>query len=244
MAQLTDRQIIIIKAIIEEFIETAKPVGSETIEKKYSLGVSPATIRNEMSKLTQIGYLKKPHASAGRLPTSMGLKYYVKSLMVPKKLSVAEEVGVKEKIWDHRTDFDRLLKEVTKELSHRTQTLALSTTRQGNFHIYGLSRLLDYQEFFDIDVAKTVLSLMDKVDYWLRIVERAFAGGSEEPFYLMLGEELGEEFLESCSFVYQTYQVGPQQGIIGVIGPSRLCYSEVVPLVDYVASLISELGKV
>lgn len=67
MADLTQRQIKILKCITEEFIETASPVGSETLEKKYSLGISSATIRNEMATLTQMGFLKKGHLSAGRL---------------------------------------------------------------------------------------------------------------------------------------------------------------------------------
>ncbi|MBU2592260.1 MAG: hypothetical protein ABH867_03610 [Patescibacteria group bacterium] len=242
MAQLTNRQINILKSIVKEFIDTARPVGSSALEKKYGLGVSPATIRNEMSQLTQLGYLKKPHASSGRMPTSMGLKFYVRNLMVPRKLSIAEEVGVKEKIWDHRSDFDRFLKEAIKELARRTQILAVATTGEGEVYTHGLCNLLDYQEFFDIDVTKTVLSLVDNVDYWLKIVSRAFAVGEEEPFHLLVGEELENEFLEPCGFIYQSYRAGPRQGVVGVIGPSRLHYTEVVPLVDYVAGLISELA--
>ncbi len=243
MAQLTNRQIEILKAVVEEFIETARPVGSAPLEKKYNLGVSPATIRNEMSKLTQLGYLKKPHASAGRMPTSMGLKFYVKNLMTPKKLSVAEEVGVKEKIWDYRHDFDQLIREATRELARRTQVLAVATTNEGDLYTCGLANLLDYQEFFDIDVTKTILSLIDQQDYWLRLVEKALATAGEEPFYLLVGEELESQFLEPCGFVYQSYQAGPHQGIIGVVGPARLRYGRVVPLVDYVANLISELTQ-
>jgi len=242
VAQLTNRQINILKSIVKEFIDTARPVGSSALEKKYGLGVSPATIRNEMSQLTQLGYLKKPHASSGRMPTSMGLKFYVRNLMVPRKLSIAEEVGVKEKIWDHRSDFDRFLKEAIKELARRTQILAVATTGEGEVYTHGLCNLLDYQEFFDIDVTKTVLSLVDNVDYWLKIVSRAFAVGEEEPFHLLVGEELENEFLEPCGFIYQSYRAGPRQGVVGVIGPSRLHYTEVVPLVDYVAGLISELA--
>lgn len=244
MAQITSRQTDILKALVKEFIDTAAPVGSETLEKKYNLGVSPATIRNELSKLTQLGYLKKAHSSAGRAPTSMGLKYYVKNLMVPKKLSVAEEVGVKEKVWSHRSDFEKLLQEAVKELARRTQMMAIATTSQGEVFTYGLANLLDYQEFFDIDVTKTVLSLMDVNDYWIKIVERTFASPEEEPFRLLVGEELDRDLLEPCGFVYQTYQAGPHQGLIGVMGPSRLRYTEVVPLVDYVANLISDLGKI
>src|SRR6266542_1826486 len=102
MHDLTQRQIEILKSLIEEYIETAEPVGSETLEKKHNLSASPATIRNEMVRLTDLGYLKKPHSSSGRIPTAIGMKFYVKQLMKEKELSVAEEVTVKEKLWDYR----------------------------------------------------------------------------------------------------------------------------------------------
>src|SRR3990167_5539835 len=128
MTDLTARQLQILKAIIEEFIETAEPVASETLDKKYSLGISPATIRNEMVKLTTGGFLKQPHTSAGRAPTPMGLKYYVDKLMKPKELSVNDEVNVKQKIWDHRSRIDHLLREATKTLASQTKAMSLAAT--------------------------------------------------------------------------------------------------------------------
>ena len=86
MHDLTQRQVEILKALIEEYIATAEPVGSETLEKKYGLSASPATIRNEMVSLTKLGYLKKNHTSGGRMPTPNGMKFYVKQLMKEKDL--------------------------------------------------------------------------------------------------------------------------------------------------------------
>ena len=114
MAELTDRQIKILKSIIEEYMESANAVGSEQLEKKYELGVSPATIRNEMVALVEMGYLHQPHASAGRAPTKEAFKFYVDQLMEEKKLSVADEVAAKEKVWDFRFDFDKLISQATK----------------------------------------------------------------------------------------------------------------------------------
>ncbi|MDO8259959.1 MAG: heat-inducible transcription repressor HrcA, partial [Candidatus Magasanikbacteria bacterium] len=73
MPELSDRRKELLKIIIDEYIESAEPVGSETIVEKYNLGVSPATVRNEMVFLTQGGFLKQPHTSSGRVPTPMGL---------------------------------------------------------------------------------------------------------------------------------------------------------------------------
>src|SRR5579871_5582563 len=125
MHDLTERQIQILKALIEEYIETAEAVGSETLEKKYSLSASPATIRNEMVRLSELGYLKKPHTSAGRVPTPLGMKFYVKQLMREKDLSVTEEVALKEKVWDYREQEQQFLREVTKCLASKTGALAI-----------------------------------------------------------------------------------------------------------------------
>src|SRR5579872_2404941 len=132
MNELTQRQIQILKSLIEEYIETAEPVGSETLEKKHNLSASPATIRNEMVRLTDLGYLKKPHTSAGRIPTPVGMKFYVKQLMKEKELSVAEEVAVKEKLWDYRKEEDKFMKQMTRDLAERTKTLAVASTEDGD----------------------------------------------------------------------------------------------------------------
>jgi heat-inducible transcriptional repressor len=244
MADLTQRQIKILKCITEEFIETAAPVGSESLEKKFSLGISSATIRNEMSSLTQLGFLKKSHLSAGRCPTSMGLKYYVRNLMTPKNMSISEEIGAKEKIWNYRNEFERLIKETTKELASKTRSMAIATTDQGSFFCCGASNLLEEPEFYNIDVTKTVLSLMDNANFWFDIVNKAGVNQqSEEIIHLLIGEDLGMEHLEPCGFVFQTYEAGPHRGILGIIGPARFRYQVVVPVVDYFAELLSTITR-
>lgn len=244
MADLTQRQIKILKCITEEFIETAAPVGSETLEKKFGLGISSATIRNEMSSLTQLGFLKKSHLSAGRCPTSMGLKYYVRNLMTRKNMTISEEIGAKEKIWDYRNEFEKLLKETTKELATRTRSMAIATTDQGSIYSYGASNLLEEPEFYNIDVTKTVLSLIDNTAYWFDILNKAgIHGEAEEIIHLLIGEDLGMEHLEPCGFIYQTYEAGPHKGILGVIGPARFHYQSIVPVVDYFAVLLSTITR-
>ena len=245
MSDLTQRQIKILKCVAEEFIETASPVGSETLEKKYALGISSATIRNEMMALTQLGFLKKGHLSSGRAPTSMGLKYYVRNLMTPKNLSVSDEIGAKEKIWEYRNEFDRLLRETTKELATRTKSMAVATTDQGTIYSYGASNLLEEPEFFNIDVTKTVLSLIDNATFWYEIIKKAgnLNPESAEIVHLLIGEDLGMEHLEPCGFVYQNYESGPHRGIVGVVGPARFHYTYVVPVVDYFAELLSTISR-
>jgi heat-inducible transcriptional repressor len=146
---LTNRQTQILKAIIEEYIATAEPVASEQLEKKYNLGVSPATIRNEMVSLTDEGLLRQPHTSAGRVPTSIALRFYVDKLMQEKQLSVAEEVSAKEKIWDSRFDFDRLMRQASLALA-QLKDLAIAATDRGDIYYAGVSNILDMRNFLTL----------------------------------------------------------------------------------------------
>ncbi|HZG16391.1 MAG TPA: heat-inducible transcriptional repressor HrcA, partial [Candidatus Bathyarchaeia archaeon] len=80
---LTDRQRMILSAIIDNYIQSAEPVGSRTISKREGVGFSSATIRNEMADLEELGYLEQPHTSAGRVPSTKGYRFYVDNLIQP-----------------------------------------------------------------------------------------------------------------------------------------------------------------
>src|SRR3972149_1774107 len=161
---LTERQKNLLRSIIEKYIETAEAVGSETIEKESNMGVSPATIRNEMVKLTALGYLRQPHTSAGRIPTSMGMKFYVDQLMEERSLSLKDEVSIKEELKEPTDRFDILLKHVTRSLAAQTHSLALATDEDGEIYASGMANILDIPEFYDIDITRTVLAMLDKAE--------------------------------------------------------------------------------
>jgi heat-inducible transcriptional repressor len=240
MVDLTDRQVQILKVVIEEYLETAKPVGSEILDKKYHLGVSPATIRNEMSALADKGFLSQPHVSAGRVPTPMALKFYVRQLMEEKEMSVADEVAVKGKIWDYRTQVEKLLQEATRVLSEQTNSLSLALTEKGEVYHSGYAYILNDPEFFDIDVTRTVLSLLDDVNQISKILNKAI---SEEPIHLLIGDDLGIKPLGSCGVVFANFQTRKTSGSLGVIGSSRLNYPSIFPTLRYITDLIEEIGR-
>lgn len=239
MHDLTQRQIEILKSLIEEYIETASAVGSETLEKKHNLSASPATIRNEMVRLTDLGYLKKLHASAGRVPTAMGMKFYVNQLMKEKDLSVAEEVAVKEKVWDHRQHVEKFMRELVKSLAARTKALAVVTTETGDLYAAGYANILDMPEFYDIDLTKTLLEITDEVEYFNKICENV----SDNEVHVFLGEELGPKLQGPYGYVFRHYETPLHlAGEIGVLGSTRLNYTAIVPTVRYYGELIQEIA--
>jgi len=236
---LTQRQIQILKTIIEEYITTAEAVGSETLEKKHNLGVSPATIRNEMVRLTEMGLLRQSYTSAGRTPTPEALKYYVENLMKPRDMSVTEEVAVKEKIWDYRQEVDKLLREATKTLAEKTKTLALTATKDGDLYYSGAANILDMPEFYDYELTHSLLATLDHFDFWWNLLEQQTG-----PFAIILGEELEPKgLLSRCGFIYSKFETPHVSGAIGVVGPSRLNYPYVIPVVRYLGGLINELAS-
>lgn len=241
MHDLSERQIQILKSLIEEYIQTAEGVGSETLEKKHGLSASPATIRNEMVRLAELGYLQKLHTSAGRMPTAKGMKFYVEQLMREKELSVAEEVAVKEKLWDFREEDTRFMRELTRSLAEKTKALAVATTSEGDVYCAGYANILDMPEFYDIDVTKSLLSAIDQFDEFDPFFELSLA---DEAVHVFWGEEVSPKLKGPYGLVFIRYKTANHLvGEIGVIGPTRLNYMAVVPTVRYFGGLIEEIAK-
>lgn len=238
--ELSDRQKRLLRAIIEKYIESAEAVGSETIEKEASLGVSPATIRNEMVRLTALGYLRQPHTSSGRTPTSQGMKFYVDQLMEEKSLSLKDEVTIKEELGENKTTFNNLLRQTAKLLASQTHSLAVATNEEEDVYSSGMANILDIPEFFDIDITRTVLSMIDHAETLSQIFGLLLP---EEQIKILFGDELGMPYLEPCGFVFARYQAPNHSGILGVIGPSRLNYSTVLPTMRYFSHLLSEMTE-
>jgi len=237
---LTQRQIEILRNLIEEYINTAEAVGSETLEKKHNLSVSPATIRNEMVRLTQLGYLKKMHTSGGRVPTPLGMKFYVKELMKEKQLSVVEEVAIKEKLWDYREQEEQFLRQLTRYLAEKTKALAIATTNEGDFFAAGYANILEMPEFYDIDVTKSLLSAIEELDY----IQNLCSHLQEERTQVLMGDELGPKLPPSYGFVFTRYETSEHMhGEIGVFGPVRLNYDYIVPTVRFFGDLVEEIAK-
>lgn len=127
--ELNERKLKILKAIVKDYIETAEAVGSRTISKKHDLGVSAATIRNEMADLEELGYLIQPHTSAGRVPSEKGYKLYVDSLMSQSELSDEEKILIESCINKNVNDIRDLIHETSKLLSEITNYTTVAVTK-------------------------------------------------------------------------------------------------------------------
>ncbi len=123
--ELSDRKKVILQAIIEDYISTAEPVGSRNIAKNHDLGLSAATIRNEMADLEEMGYLDKPHTSAGRIPSEMGYRFYVDSLMHRYSLTL-DEISTLQGSMDRKyNQLENVISEISEIISRATNYPAI-----------------------------------------------------------------------------------------------------------------------
>jgi heat-inducible transcriptional repressor len=242
MEDLTQRQIEILKTIIKEYSESGLPVGSEIIEKKYKMGVCPATIRNEMVTLAKKDYLKKTHFSSGRVPSAKAFRFFIKNLMKEKEVSTAEEVAYKNSVWDERNETHRLLSQATKVLSQKTGLLSLSATNHGDLYYAGISNLFTQPEFFDFDLSRHLFSKLDETDFWTKILDE-FADMEEEIMYMLGEDDFHDPIFDSCASILGEFEGKNIKGIIGVVGPKRMYYETIVPQVKYFSGLIDDIFK-
>jgi len=122
---LSDRQLKILEAIINDYIHTAEPIGSRTIAKKYSMGISSATIRNEMSDLEEMGFITQPHTSSGRVPSSKGYRFYVDSMMPQRPLTSDESMLLQQMIFSNISQIEYMMKETANAMARLTRYPAI-----------------------------------------------------------------------------------------------------------------------
>ena len=130
METLTTRQRKLLTLIIHEYIRAAEPVGSKRLVDNYDLGMSPATVRNEMAALTDLGYLRQPHTSAGRVPTEEGYRYFVGRLMREASLPEDTRRTISHQFFQMRNDINQSLKLAASILANQSQTASLVTAPQ------------------------------------------------------------------------------------------------------------------
>lgn len=140
--ELNDRRRKILRAIIEDYIMTAEPVGSSYLLKNHDLGVSSATVRNEMALLEEMGYLDKPHTSAGRIPSSLGYRVYVDELMSQYTLTMGEVNRIKFSLQNQYLELSKLIKTVSDVASALTNYTTIVTSTMASREVIKNIRLI------------------------------------------------------------------------------------------------------
>jgi heat-inducible transcriptional repressor len=130
VAEFNERRQLILKLVVQEFIETANAVASETLVRKHQLAVSPATVRNELAALEELGYLTHLHTSAGRVPTNAGYRFFVENLMDYTPLSPGEQDTIRRQFYQVRGEFDQWIQLGATVLARTAQNASVITPPQ------------------------------------------------------------------------------------------------------------------
>lgn len=239
---LSKRQEGILFAIIEEYAEMAAPVGSVTLAKLFN--VSSATIRAEMARLEDFGYIAQPHTSAGRVPTDAGYRYYVNVISEhPEAVeNFSHLTSGDEKLLDRgnrvlevrinsQTRADFAIRGAVDSLVELTGNLGLATIGD-QLYMSGIARLFTQPEFLDTQRVQAVAKLLDNLEPWLR---EAAPG---QPLNIFIGQENPIGKTSQVSLIISRFRSPfSDRSYIGVLGPTRQNYAKVM-------SLVREAGRV
>jgi heat-inducible transcriptional repressor len=337
--ELNDRQRTILQHTVGDYIASATPIGSRAISRRHRLGLSPATIRNVMADLEELGYVNQPHTSAGRMPTDKGYRFYVDELLELEKLTVAERRAIGETL-EHAAEPEELFREASRilgKIAHqlslvsaphfssakfeRLELLSVSSTKilvvfsvesgivktitmevtseirrekldelgrilnerlsgltlqqirdtfalrvedvkdeetgiirlllsskdrlfddlwnWSHLHIGGATHAAHQPEFQKPERFRAFLSLVDDEQVMSQVIENRAA--EPDGTAITIGQEHQEEKLKEYSIVTSIYKVGDVVGTVGILGPTRMSYSKIIPLVDHMARTIAAM---
>jgi len=212
-------------AIIKEFMGDANEVGSLSLVEKYNLGVSSATIRNEMVKLMSLGLLEKNHISSGRLPTDQALRLYVSKIIDRSSLSPLVSVEIRQGIFRDRFSKDIVIKSILQILAKETDSVVFLIL-DDDVRYFGLANILAFDEFQSVEKIKSVISILED-DVFLKNMAEKYAGSGVS---LLIGGESGVGTLQNCAMAFTKIPFwNKNNSYVGVIGSKRMDYSKVIP---------------
>jgi heat-inducible transcriptional repressor len=233
---MTNRQKQILHAIVEQYAEVASPVGSSLLARLFS--VSSATIRAEMAELEREGYIAQPHTSAGRVPTDKGYRFYVNDLSnATEQLPLPE--GRAERALSARVQHgglpERTIRNAVDTLVELTHNLGIATIGQ-QLYMSGLSNLFGQPEFIQAGQVQQVASLLDNLEPWLR------EAAPNEPLSVYIGRENPIGRSAGCSLIVSRFRSPfSDSSYIGVLGPTRQNYRDVMMLVRHAGEELEEV---
>ena len=234
---MTERQRQILAAIIEQYAEIAVPVGSVTLAKLF--GVSSATIRSEMVRLEDLGFITQPHTSAGRIPTDRGYRFYVNALTETQESEPLQldrgARAIEARVNTHSDRADRAIRSAVDSLVELTHNLGLATIGD-QLYMNGIGNLFSHPEFNQGNHVHAVASLLDNLEPWLR------EAAPNEPLNVYIGSENPIGKTSGATLIVSRFRSPySDHSYIGVLGPTRQSYGKVMQLVRHAGAMLEEV---
>lgn len=225
------RRDMILSFIMEYYVASGKAVSSGTLRQEYDLPYSPATIRNVMAELEEMGYITNLHTSSGRVPTQEGFRYYITFLM-PRRGEYQEVLAEDTAWYQHQLararQMDEIMDASSKMISDITHQagLGFSDDNRDRIFIRGTHYMLEQPEFGDMSVLRDVFTALEEQasSFWTFFDEKI-----DNDTSVFIGDELSVVKTDSCAMVITPVTVGGvTRAMFGVLGPMRMNYSEVI----------------
>ena len=233
---ITERQESILEKVIQEYVGSVYPVSSQFLVKKYNFGVCPATIRNEMQKLTESGFLQQPHTSAGRVPTDKGYRFFVNNLL-KEGISEFEDIfEIEEILEEEKRDFLKLTTHLSKFLAMASSNLATIHLFEKDFFFKeGWEEVLKEPEFEEKTFAIGFAELLQNFENDIKNLDI----NSEIKVYI--GKE--NPFTKSKDFSIISSRCrfpDKEEGIVSLLGPKRMSYEKNISLINFIVKMLEE----
>ena len=233
MENLTPRQAQILAAVVREYSKHGEPVGSEDLAQKYRLGVSSATVRNEMQALEKSGLITQPHTSAGRVPTDRGYRYFVSKLMHHLALSTVEQNRLKQELAQLQRQYLELGRGLSKLLAQHAEG-ATFTLLPESVTTSGLAKVL--QEDVRREELRELAEFLEELqDHSQALLNRDFRA-----VQTFIGKEAPIPLASDFSLVVTNVLLpSGEKGLIGIVGLKRMKYARNISLLEYISKLLS-----
>jgi len=231
--KITERQAEVLNKIVQDYIDLAYPISSEFLEKKHGFGICPATIRLEMQKLTDEGYLHQPHTSAGRVPTDRGYRFFVNNL-VEKEL---ESFEIKDWLEEEIGDTIKFIQSLTKNLALVSQELVLSYLKKDKiFWKEGWEEILKEPEFKEKDYLINFAEFLE--DFEKGIEDFEINSGVK----IYIGRENSFKKAKDFSIISSKCCLPDnEETIISLLGPKRMDYNKNISLINSLTELMEKM---
>ncbi|MDR1015678.1 MAG: hypothetical protein LBL86_11995 [Coriobacteriales bacterium] len=239
---LTRRRQKVLMALVDEYVESASPVGSGRIAQQYLTEVSPATIRNELMGLETEGYVRSPHTSAGRIPTNTGYRVFVNALLLRERLAPEQDPAVAQgatlgELGSRALDAEQAADRALAFLSGATGLLSVlwSVRSQATVRHRGLPQLLAQPEFHDATALVPLMQLIEDEAALARLFVSALGANG---FLVKVGMDGRDGRLSSYSMVAEVHGEEQPQRALAVFGPTRMDYRRAIPAVLLASRLL------
>lgn len=226
----------VLEAIVKAHVGNALPVGSKHITR--TLGLSSATIRNVMAELEKDGYVTQPYTSAGRVPTDLGYRKYVNNMHSVSKPPADEAFLRVRRYVNRKRFFEEVIEGASQAISEITSYTGIALSPRNKFYFGGTHHMLEQPEFSELETARDFLRVIEEKEELLRLMSEDLETTGTT---IRIGRENIFTELRNCTIITCTYKFRQRiSGNVGIIGPMRMRYETVVPIVEHLAEITTE----